>query len=64
MQVKEYTVLTDCVERGVAYGMARAYKHSDTPLPEYINQQIADAVLLEICEYFNFDDEVFKEIDS
>ena len=57
MQVKEYTVLTDCVERGVAYGMARAYKHSDTPAPEYINGQIVDAVLVEISEYFNFKDE-------
>jgi hypothetical protein len=57
MQVKEYTVLVDCVERGVAYGMNRAYKHSDTPSPEYINQQITDAVLSEICEYFDFKEE-------
>jgi len=57
MQVKEYTVLTDCVERGVAFGMARAYKHSDTPSTEYINGQIVDAVLVEISEYFNFKDE-------
>jgi hypothetical protein len=57
MQVKEYTVLTDCVERGVAFGMARAYKHSDTPSPEYINSQIVDAVLVEISEYFNFKEE-------
>jgi hypothetical protein len=64
MQVKEYTVLTDCVERGVAFGMARAYKHSDTPTPEHINGQIIDAVLVEICEYFDFDNEVFKEIDK
>ena len=57
MQVKEYTVLTDCVERGVAFGMARAYKHSDTPTPEYINSQVVDAVLVEISEYFNFKEE-------
>jgi hypothetical protein len=57
MQVKEYTVLTDCVERGVAFGMARAYKHNDTPSPEYINSQIVDAVLVEISEYFNFKEE-------
>jgi hypothetical protein len=57
MQVKEYTVLTDCVERGVASGMARAYKHSDAPTLDYIKKQIEDAVLLEIGEYFNFDDE-------
>ena len=56
MQVKEYTVLTDCVERGVSYGMTRAYKHTDTPTTEYIKNQIVDAVLLEISEYFNFKD--------
>jgi len=57
MRVKEYTVLTDCVERGVAFGMSRAYKHSDTPTLDYIKRQIEDAVLLEICEYFNFKEE-------
>lgn len=57
MQVKEYTVLVDCVERGVTFGMARAYKHSDTPTPDSIKQQIADAVLVEISEYFNFKEE-------
>ena len=64
MRVKEYPVLVDCIERGVAYGMNRAYKHSDTPAPAYINEQIADAVMLEICEYFDFTDEVFKEVDK
>ena len=54
MQVKEYTVLTDCVERGVDMGMSRAYKHSDTPTLDYIKRQIEDAVLVEICEYFDF----------
>ena len=57
MQVKEYTVLVDCVERGVNMGMTRAYKHSDTPALDHINSQIVDAVLLEISEYFNFKDE-------
>jgi hypothetical protein len=57
MRVKEYNVLVDCVERGVTHGMNRAYKHSDTPTPGYINEQVIDAVLLEICEYFDFDNE-------
>lgn len=57
MQVKEYSVLVDCVERGVTFGMARAYKHTDTPTPDSIKQQIADAVLVEISEYFNFKEE-------
>jgi hypothetical protein len=57
MQVKEYTVLVDCVERGVTMGMNRAYKHSDTPSPDHINSQIVNAVLVEISEYFNFKEE-------
>jgi hypothetical protein len=64
MQVKEYTVLTDCVERGIVVGWNRAYKHSDTPTTSYIHEQIADAVMLEISEYFNFDDAIFKEVDQ
>jgi hypothetical protein len=64
MQVKEYTVLTDCVERGVDYGMTRAYKHTDTPTTEYIKNQIVDAVLLEISEYFTFNNDVAMEIDK
>ena len=64
MRVKEYTVLVDCVERGVTLGWNRAYKHSDTPTTNYIHEQITDAVLFEINEYFTFDDEVTKEIDK
>jgi hypothetical protein len=64
MQVKEYQVLVDCVERGVMHGMNRAHKHTDTPLPEYVNRQVIDAVLSEICEYFNFDNEISQEIDK
>jgi hypothetical protein len=64
MRAKEYSVLVDCVERGVVSGWNRAYKHSDTPTTSYVHEQIADAVLLEISEYFTFDDEVFKESDK
>jgi hypothetical protein len=64
MQVKEYNVLVDCVERGVVMGWNRAYKHSDTPTTAYVHEQIADAVLLEISEYFTFNNDVVMEIDK
>ena len=64
MKVKEYTVLVDCIERGIEYGMNRAFKHSETPTRAYIGEQIADAVLLEISEYFTFDNETTVEIDQ
>ena len=57
MKVKEYTVLSDCVERGVVSGIARAHKHTDTPTPETVRDLVIVAVINEICEYFNFDDE-------
>jgi hypothetical protein len=63
MKVKEYNVLVDCVERGIGIGMNRAYKYSETPTRAYIEEQIADAVLLEISEYFTFDNEITMEID-
>ena len=64
MKVKEYNVLVDCIERGIGMGMNRAYKHSETPTRAYIEEQIADAVLLEISEYFTFDNETTVEIDQ
>jgi hypothetical protein len=64
MRVKEYTVLVDCVERGVRYGMSRAHKHTDTPSDDQITSAVIDAVLLEISEYFDFDDTVTQEIDQ
>ena len=44
-------------EEGVTYGWRRAHKHIDTPDVESIEEQIVTAVLNEICEYFNFDDD-------
>lgn len=64
MKVNEYFVLSDCVERGVEYGMSRAYKHTDFPTNEQIKIALIDAVLLEISEYFNFDDAANIEIDK
>ena len=64
MKVKEYTVLSDCVERGVQLGMNRAYKHTDFPTNDQLMSTMFDAVLSEICEYFDFDDNTTVEIDQ
>jgi len=55
MKVKEYTVLMDCVERGITIGINRSHKYSDAPSDDEIKRALIDAVLLEICEYFDFD---------
>lgn len=57
MKVITYKVLEDCVEKGVNYGFMRAHKHSDNPSEDYIKEQLAYYVMLEISEYFTFDDD-------
>lgn len=49
-----YAVFTRAVEEGVAYGWNRAHKHTATPSPEAIKEAIEQAVVNEVCEYFNF----------
>ena len=60
MKAKEYTLLARCVEEGIAGGYAKAHKHEDDPTAENIRAKIYDYVMLEICEYFKFEDD-FKD---
>ena len=55
MKAKEYNLIAQCVETGVMLGWNRAYKHSE-PEPQHIRDQIEQAVLNEICEWFDFED--------
>jgi len=57
MRVNEYAVLADAIERGIEYGWHRAHKHSDEPSPIEIRMAIYDAVMLEVCDMFNFEGE-------
>lgn len=57
MKVDQYKVLVMCVENGVQLGWNRAHKHSDTPEDYYIRDCIEEAVMHEIFEYFNFEDD-------
>lgn len=56
MKAKEYNLVAQCVETGVMLGWNRAHKHTDSPSPEQIHSAIENAVLNEICEWFDFDD--------
>lgn len=58
MKANEYKILSETVEEGVAYGYQRAFKYSDNPTPDAIQAAIVDAVMLQICEYFIFDDDI------
>lgn len=46
-------VLQECVENGVAYGWARAHKHTAKPDEELIKDQIYDGVMNAIAARFD-----------
>ena len=55
MKPKAYQVLEMCVETGVARGYRYAFKHEEDPPEKDILDRIEQAVMEEICEWFNFD---------
>lgn len=57
MKPKTYSVLSMAVENGVRYGLNRAHKHVDNPTPEQLESAIYDAVMSEICEWFDIEEE-------
>ena len=59
MKPKEYQVLQMCIENGLAFGLNRAYKHTDEPTKDQILDAIEQALMEEIHQWFEF-----PEIDS
>ena len=57
MVPKTYKVLELAVCDGVALGWSHAHKHVDNPSPEQIQSAIVRDVLLQIDEWFRFEDE-------
>lgn len=55
LRAKVYPLLVEAIEAGVAYGLNRAHKHTDTPTREQIAEAIEQAVMNEMCERFQFD---------
>jgi hypothetical protein len=51
---KTYELLDRCIEDGVRYGMNRAFKHTDAPTREQMEAEIENAVMNEICAWFEF----------
>jgi hypothetical protein len=57
MKAKTRRVLEDAIERGVARGYRRAFKHTDSPNEDSILASIQDCITLEIDEYFSFEED-------
>jgi archaeosine-15-forming tRNA-guanine transglycosylase len=59
MKPKIRVILEQAIEDGVRRGYSRAHKHVENPSEDCIIEQIEDAVMSAIYEYFTFDEEDF-----
>ena len=57
MKPKFFPVLEMCIETGLARGRARAFKHNDNPSEQEIIDNMTKAILEDIFEWFDLEDE-------
>jgi hypothetical protein len=55
--VRERPVIEQCVEVGVGRGIRRAHQHTDAPTREDLEREVVRAILEEIGEWFEFDED-------
>jgi len=60
MKAKVRVILEMAIEEGVRRGYSRAHKHVENPSEDCIIEQIEDAVMSQIYEYFTFDEEDYQ----
>jgi hypothetical protein len=58
MKPKTYRILSEAVEKGIRYGWHRAHKHNEEPDQVEIQGALHNAIMFEISEYFELDDEI------
>lgn len=56
MKANSYKIIQDCIERGIRLGWGRAHKHTDKPEENEIFDKIEYAIMIEIAEYFIFEE--------
>jgi len=55
MKPKFYELLDKCIEDGINSGWQRAHKHIETPDAVWIKEQMHQAIMFEISEWFDFE---------
>lgn len=60
MKAREYPLVVQCVERGVAYGLRHVNQQAEVPMPDAQTKAVADAVAQAVvdavCEAFRFEE--------
>jgi hypothetical protein len=54
MRAKTYLILERAVCEGALLGYRRAFKHNENPSEDAILDEITEAVMLSVCEVFDF----------
>lgn len=60
MKPKLYPLLEQCIDKGIDYGYNHAFKHSDNPSSAYIQDCIFQAIMSEIHEWFEFEENHYE----
>lgn len=55
IRFKTYWIIQRAVEEGIAYGLQRAYKHTDNPDNNHIGLEIERAVMSALDEIIDFE---------
>lgn len=55
-KVKLWPIISRAVEEGAAYGVQRAFKHTEHPSLDHIQEQVEMAVMNELAEVLEFGD--------
>ncbi len=56
MKPKFFSVLEMCIESGITRGYNRAFKHNDNPSEQEIIDNISKAIVEDIFEWFDIDE--------
>lgn len=55
LKINIYSIVAEAVERGIQFGVNRAYKHTITSLPAGVAESIYKKVMLALAEVIDFD---------
>jgi len=55
VRLKAYSIISEAVSGGIAGGIRRAHKHTDTPTQEVLQQEIERYVMDALGEVIDFD---------
>ena len=58
MKANMYVIVARAIEEGVAWGLNRAFKHTDTPTRDILEHELDTAIMNELCSVLVFDSPV------